>query len=57
MTIKEAKKLDVGNKVTIKDYRGEHEIISMQYMGEEQIGIWLDNGDLVSHKRIEKIIR
>ena len=58
MRLQEAKKIEVGDKVIVKDYQGEHEVINIHGLGREKdIGFWLDNGDLVGHKRIEKVIK
>ena len=56
MTRKEAEKIQAGDKVTVKDYFGQHKVVRIQVMGS-RIGFWLDNGDLVNHKRIEKVVR
>lgn len=53
MTWKEAEQISVGDKVVIKEYPGEHEVLIKQEIHPgENIGFWLDNGDFVSHKRI-----
>ena len=57
MRLKEAEKISVGDKVVIKDYPGAQEVLVIQEIHPgELLGFWLANGDLVNHKRIEKVI-
>lgn len=55
MKLADAKNIEVGDKVTVKNYFGECEVLHVQEMGCDYIGFWLDNGDLVNHKQIESV--
>ena len=55
MNRKEAKKIKKGTIVIVKDYQGEYKVVHIQY-GNNRICFWLDNGDLVCHKRIERVV-
>ena len=58
MTLKEAEQINIGDKVIVKDYQGEHEVLAIQDLHPGKvIGYWLDNGDLINHKRVERVVK
>ena len=58
MKYKAAANINVGDKIVVKDYPGEHEVLVKQDMHPGQtIGFWIENGDFIEHKRIEKVIQ
>lgn len=57
MRLKEAEKINVGDKVILKDYPGEQEVlVTQEIFPGELLGFWLANGDFKNHKQIEKVI-